>query len=119
MNAALDAFLEQARQAIGAQWVDTRAATLARYGEHTLPAASRAAFCGIVPRVDRRRASHCRRPPTGMASSCIQSAPATTSAWVHASPTSAGQVVVDLGFRMNQILEVNEETCYAECWSPG
>jgi 4-cresol dehydrogenase (hydroxylating) len=29
------------------------------------------------------------------------------------APIASGQVVVDLGFRMNRILEVNEETCYA------
>ena len=34
------------------------------------------------------------------------------------APTSAGQVVVDLGYRMNRILQVNEETCYAEL-EPG
>jgi 4-cresol dehydrogenase (hydroxylating) len=112
MNAALDAFLEQARQAIGAQWVDTRAATLARYGEHTLPADPRTPGAVLFP------------DSTADVQAIVAAAnqhgvplyPISTGNNIglgSRAPIASGQVVVDLGFRMNRILEVNEETCYA------
>ena len=47
--ASLAAFLAQVRQTLDAQWVDTRPATLERYGEHTLPADKRVPGAVLFP----------------------------------------------------------------------
>ena len=48
-TASLTAFLDQVRHSLGAQWVDTREATLMRYGEHTLPAKDRVPAAVLFP----------------------------------------------------------------------
>lgn len=112
MSAALGTFLEQVSKAIGAQWVDTREATLARYGEHTLPAGARAPGAVLFP------------DSTADVQAIVAAAnrhgvplyPISTGNNIglgSRAPVASGQVVVDLGFRMNRILEVNEEICYA------
>jgi 4-cresol dehydrogenase (hydroxylating) len=117
MSKDLEAFCKEVSDSIGSQWVDRRNETLARYGEHTLPAASREPSAVLFP------------GSTAEVRSIVQAAnryrvelyPISTGNNIglgSRSPTSAGQVVVDLGYRMNQILEVNEETCYAEL-EPG
>lgn len=110
--AALDAFLEEVKQALGAQWVDTRAATLARYGEHTLPAAQRTPGAVLFP----ESTADVQAVVAAANRHGVPLYPISTGNNIglgSRAPIASGQVVVDLGFRMNRILEVNEETCYA------
>lgn len=117
MTQDLQAFLKEVGGAIGEQWVDVRAETLARYGEHTLPAASRSPSAVLFP----DSTEQVRQIVLAANRYRIELYPISTGNNIglgSRAPTCAGQVVVDLGYRMNRILEVNEETCYAEL-EPG
>ena len=111
-TASLTAFLDQVRHSLGAQWVDTREATLVRYGEHTLPAKDRVPAAVLFP--ESTADVH-----TIVAAANVHGVPlypistGNNIGLGSRAPNGAGQVVVDLGFRMNRILEVNEEICYA------
>ena len=49
MNEGIQGFLHEVAASIGEQWVDTRRETLARYGEHTLPAPVREPSAVLFP----------------------------------------------------------------------
>ena len=49
MNEGMQGFLREVAAGIGEQWVDTRRETLARYGEHTLPAPVREPSAVLFP----------------------------------------------------------------------
>lgn len=117
MNQDLQGFLKDVRDGLGAKWVDTRPETLERYGEHTLPAPPRTPDAVVFPE------------STAQVQLVVQAAnrhgielyPVSTGNNIglgSRAPAKAGQVVLDLGYRMNRILEVNEETCFAEL-EPG
>lgn len=117
MSSNLQQFLADVAEAMGSQFVDVRQETLARYGEHTLPAPPRMPDAVLFP------------SSTAEVQRIVQAAnlrgvtlyPISTGNNIglgSRAPASAGQVVIDLGYRMNRILEVNEETCYAEL-EPG
>lgn len=113
----LDGFLDAVRSKIGAEWVDTRAETLARYGEHTLPAAPRAPAAVLFP----ASTADVREIVLAANRHGVELFPVSTGNNIglgSRAPARKGQVVLDLGHRMNRILEVNEETCYAEL-QPG
>ena len=115
MNEGMQGFPEVAA-GIGEQWVDTRR----KRSPATANIPCRRRSGNHRPCCFQRQRNTCAPSslrPIGGASSYTPSARATTSGWAPA-PTSAGQVVVDLGYRMNRILQVNEETCYAEL-EPG
>ena len=116
MNEGMQGFLREVAAGIGEQWVDTRR--------------KRSPATANIP-CRRRSGNHrpcCfqRQRNTCAPSSCGQSVAHRAIPHQHGqqhraglpAPTSAGQVVVDLGYRMNRILQVNEETCYAEL-EPG
>ncbi len=117
MSGNLESFLDTVAQAIGAEWVDVRPETIQRYGEHTLPAKQRPPAAVLFPESTRDvqaivKAANQHR---------VQLYPISTGNNIglgSRAPVQEGQVVVDLGYRMNRILEVNEETCYAEI-EPG
>ncbi len=114
---SLDAFLSNVSAKIGAQWVDTRAETLSRYGEHTLPAAPRVPSAVLFP----SSTAEVREIVLAANEHRIQLFPVSTGNNIglgSRAPACAGQVVLDLGHRMNRILEINEETCWAEL-EPG
>ena len=80
MNEGMQGFLREVAAGIGEQWVDTRRETLARYGEHTLPAPVREPSAVLFPAsTEHVRAIVLR--PIGGASSYTPSARATTSGW--------------------------------------
>lgn len=113
----LDGFLDAVRERIGAQWVDTRAETLARYGEHTLPAAAREPSAVLFPESTVEVQEIVRAANLHG----VELYPVSTGNNIglgSRAPARKAQVVLDLGHRMNRILEVNEETCYAEL-QPG
>lgn len=117
MNEGMQGFLREVAAGIGEQWVDTRRETLARYGEHTLPAPVREPSAVLFP----ASTEHVRAIVLAANRWRIELYPISTGNNIglgSRAPTNAGQVVVDLGYRMNRILQVNEETCYAEL-EPG
>ena len=117
MNEGIQGFLHEVAASIGEQWVDTRRETLARYGEHTLPAPVREPSAVLFP----ASTEHVRAIVLAANRWRVELYPISTGNNIglgSRAPTSAGQVVVDLGYRMNRILQVNEETCYAEL-EPG
>ncbi len=117
MSKNLEKFLSDVGAAIGSQFVDVRPETLARYGEHTLPAAPRVPDAVLFP----SSTAEVQRVVQAANDHGIALYPISTGNNIglgSRAPATAGQVVVDLGYRMNRILEVNEETCYAEL-EPG
>lgn len=113
----LNGFLSAVRNKIGAQWVDVRAETLERYGEHTLPAASRLPAAVLFP----GSTEEVRDIVLAANEYGTELFPVSTGNNIglgSRAPARTGQVVLDLGHRMNKILEVNEETCWAEL-QPG
>lgn len=113
----LEAFLAAVGGKIGPKWVDTRAETLERYGEHTLPAAPRLPAAVLFP----ESTAEVREIVLAANEHGVQLFPISTGNNIglgSLAPPRPDHVVLDLGHRMNRILEVNEETCYAEL-QPG
>src|SRR5690606_12572476 len=113
MTTNLSAFLDAVSAALGAEWVDQRPATVKRYGEHTLPGAERPPAAVLFPESTQQVQSIVRAANQYG----VQLYPISTGNNIglgSRAPVKPGQVIVDLGYRMNRILEVNEETCFAE-----
>lgn len=96
---------------LGEEWIDDKEETLERYSEHTLPGEKRRPLAVVYPGdtqdvqriVEVARKHHALLFPFSAGNNIglgSKSAP------------RAGMVVVDLGRRMNRILEINEELCY-------
>lgn len=108
----MDGFLQAARAALGADNVTVGDDTLTRYGEHTLPAADRrpsaVAYPGstdeVVALVEAANAHGVPLFPTSTGNNMGLGTRA---------PVAAGQVVVDLGKRMNRIIEIDDTLGYA------
>ena len=109
---SMDAFLKAAGAALGAEYVNTAAETLTRYGENTMPAGDRRPAAVLYPGSTGevaalvRLANEYRAPlfPTSTGNNMglgTRSAPA------------AGMAVLDLGRRMNRILEIDEKLGFA------
>lgn len=110
-------FLAQVRSDLGDQWVDQRPETLVRYGEHTLPGQARAPSAVLFPESTAQVVAIVKAANEfGVALYPISTG--NNIGLGSRAPARAGQVVVDLGYRMNRIREINEETCYAEL-EPG
>ncbi|NYE23559.1 FAD-binding oxidoreductase [Pigmentiphaga litoralis] len=117
MSAPLNAFVKQVQLALGDKWVDQRPETLARYGEHTLPATPRLPSAVVFP----GSTADVQAIVAAANDHAVPLYPISTGNNIglgSRAPTAAGQVVVDLGYRMNRILEINDEYCYAEV-EPG
>lgn len=113
----LQAFLKDVIATLGEKWVDTRYETLLRYGEHTLPAAPRPPSAVLFP----ESTAQVREIVLAANEHRITLYPISTGNNIglgSRAPVAENQVVLDLGYRMNRILEVNEDTCYAEL-EPG
>ncbi|CAN5720040.1 hypothetical protein BH09PSE5_BH09PSE5_07280 [soil metagenome] len=111
-------FLEAVTKALGdPKWVDTRPETLARYGEHTLPDPARNPLAVLFPGSTKDVEAI-----VGAANEFkVPLYPISTGNNIglgSRAPVAAGQVVVDLGYRMNRILDIDEEFCFAEV-EPG
>lgn len=117
MSSNISAFLDAASAALGKEWVDQRPETIKRYGEHTLPGAERPPAAVLFPESTQQVQSVVRAANQHG----VQLYPISTGNNIglgSRAPVKPGQVIVDLGYRMNRILEVNEETCFAEV-QPG
>ena len=112
MTAAFETFFSEIAAAIGAAAVNRSEETLCRYAENTMPGG------------DRRPAGVVYPASTADVQKIVRSAnahgvplyPISTGNNIglgSRSASSAGQVVVDLGYRMNRILEVDERLGFA------
>jgi 4-cresol dehydrogenase (hydroxylating) len=108
----LTAFLKDCERALGAENVTLVEETIKRYGEHTLPAADRRPGAVVYPGSTAEvqavvRAANAHRVPIFPVSTGNNMGLGTRA------PVAAGQVVVDLGKRMNRIVEIDEVLGYA------
>ncbi len=108
----LDAFLAEVGGALGGDNVNTSDDTLTRYGENTMPGGDRRPSAVVYPGSTAEvqavvRAANAHKVPLYPVSTGNNMGLGTRSA------PSAGMVVVDLGKRMNRILEVDETMGYA------
>jgi 4-cresol dehydrogenase (hydroxylating) len=108
----IEAFFSEVQGEIGAQNVDRDGDTTARYGETTLPAMDRRPPGVLYPESSAQvqgivRAANRHGVPLW---------PIATGNNIglgSRAPVREGQVVVDLGRRMNRVIEVNQELGYA------
>jgi 4-cresol dehydrogenase (hydroxylating) len=105
---AVAAYVDAVEQALGPQSVSTDSEQCAAYGRHTLPVADTIPSAVLFPdstdavQTMVRLANEHKAPlfPIGMGRNLGLGSRA---------PMRSGQIVVDLGRRMNRILEINEE----------
>ncbi|MBN9083448.1 MAG: FAD-binding oxidoreductase [Rhizobiales bacterium 62-17] len=113
MNAAaLEAFLKDVARDVGPDAVNVSAETIARYGENTMPGGDRPPAAVVTPSSTQHvqaivKAANAHKIPLYPISTGNNIGLGSRSA------TLAGQVVVDLGARMNRVLEVSERLGYA------
>ncbi len=112
MTASFDAFFQEIESKLGRDAVNRSEETLTRYGENTMPGG------------DRRPAGVIYPSSTADVQTIVRSAnahkvplyPVSTGNNIglgSRSASSAGQVIVDLGRKMNRILEINDRLAYA------
>jgi 4-cresol dehydrogenase (hydroxylating) flavoprotein subunit len=107
-KASLESFFDAAIKTIGAEWIDRSEATIASHSEHTLPGEPIAPGGVVAPgSVDEvqvlvRLANDFDIPLWPISNGMNVSLGSR-------APISVGQVVVDLGRRMNRILSIDEE----------
>jgi 4-cresol dehydrogenase (hydroxylating) len=112
MQSSYQAFYEEVASAIGGDAVDLSPSTIARFGENTLPSRNRPPSGVVFPAT------------TNDVTAIVQAAnrhkvalfPISTGNNIgigSRAPVRAGYCLVDLGRRMNKILEVNETLGYA------
>ncbi len=107
-----DGFLTQVGDDLGAEHVIVTEETLVRYGENTMPGGDRRPLAVVAPDNTSEvaavvRAANTHRVPLYPISTGNNMGLGTRSA------PAAGMVVVDLGRRMNRILELDEKMGYA------
>ncbi|HKX23541.1 MAG TPA: FAD-binding oxidoreductase [Rhizorhapis sp.] len=110
--AGLDAFLAEAADIVGAGWVDISRAKIVRYGENLSPDGDVAVSGVIYP----ASTDEVRRLVLAANRHHVPLYPVSTGQNIgmgSRAPVKDGQVVIELGRRMNRILELNEEMAYA------
>ena len=108
----MDGFLTAAEGALGADWVDTAADTLARYGDNTLPGGDRRPAAVLCPGSTAEVAALVRLANEHKAPLFPTSTGRNTGLGSRSAP-AAGMAVVDLGRRMNRIIEIDETLGFA------
>ena len=107
MASGTDAFVRELTDELGEQVVSTDSATITRFGETTLPAGSREPCCALFPASTAEvqtivRAANRHR---------VTLYPVSTGNNIglgSRAPVRAGCAVLDLGRRMNRILEIDD-----------
>lgn len=110
--ASLTTFLGEVAQHLGADAINASAETITRYGENTMPGGDRPPAAVVYP----SSTAHVQAIVKAANTHKIPLYPISTGNNIglgSRSATLAGQVVIDLGARMNRILEVNERLGYA------
>ena len=108
----MDGFLTAAEGALGADWVDTADGTLARYGDNTLPGGDRRPAAVLCPGSTAEVAALVRLANEHKAPLFPTSTGRNTGLGSRSAP-AAGMAVVDLGRRMNRIIEIDETLGFA------
>ena len=116
-EAQLKAFFADLEQSLGAEAINLSQETVARYGENTMPGGDQrpggVVFPGSTTDVQAVvRAANRHGVPLWPVST------GNNQGLGMKSPVRPGQVVVDLGRRMNRIVEIDESLCFAEI-EPG
>src|SRR5688572_24875655 len=112
MTSPTEQFFSSLRQQLGSEAVDTAPDTLARYGENLLPGGNRLPAGVVYPSSAEQvqavvRAANQHKVPLWPIST------GENRGLGLKSPVRPGQVVVDLGKRMNRIVEIDETLAYA------
>jgi len=112
MTSPTEQFFSSLRQQLGSEAVDVTAETAARYGENLLPGGARPPAGVVYPGSTEEvqtviRAANAHKVPLWPTST------GENRGLGLKSPVRPGQVVVDLGKRMNRIVEIDETLAYA------
>jgi 4-cresol dehydrogenase (hydroxylating) len=112
MSTNYEEYIDCVAEEIGCEWVDQRTETIERYGEHTLPGENRPPAAIVYP------------GSTGDVQKIVRLAneynvplyPVSAGNNIGLGSRTApreGMIIVDLGRRMNRVLEVDDQLCYA------
>ena len=112
MTGDFDGFLKQVGTALGAEHVNTSEETLTRYGENTLPRGDRPPAAVLSPGSTAEVAAIVKAANAHKIPLYPISTGNNMGLGSRAAP-SAGMAVVDLGRRMNRIIEIDETMGYA------
>jgi 4-cresol dehydrogenase (hydroxylating) len=112
MTATFDSFFSEIAAAIGADAVNRSEETLRRYSENTMPGGDRRPAGVVYP----ASTADVQKIVRGANAHGVPLYPISTGNNIglgSRSASHAGQVVVDLGYRMNRILEIDERLGFA------
>ena len=107
MTAAFDTFFSEITTVMGSDAVNRSEETLRRYGENTMPGGDRQP-AGVVYPASTADVQRVVRSANAHGVPLYPISTGNNIGLGSRSASRAGQVVVDLGYRMNRILEVNE-----------
>jgi len=105
---ALESFLTEVAEEIGADEISRSDETIERYGENTLPGGDRRPAAVVYPGSTAEVQAIVRAANRHKVALYPNSTGANIGLGTRCA-NHAGQVVVDMGKRMNRILEVNEK----------
>lgn len=111
-KAQFEAFFSEIASALGTDTVNRSAETLARYAENTMPGGDRHPAGVVYP----SSTDHVQRIVRAANSHRVPLYPISTGNNIglgSRSASTSGQVVVDLGYRMNRILDIDERLGFA------
>lgn len=112
MTLDTDAFFREIEGELGAEAVNRSRETAQRYGENTMPAGTRS-VAGVVYPASTADVQAMVRTANRHGVSLYPNSTGNNIGLGSRSPVADGQVVMDLGRRMNRILEVNEKMAFA------
>src|SRR5262245_5357971 len=107
MTAAFDTFFNEIAAAIGTDAVNRSEETLRRYGENTMPGGDRWP-AGVVYPASTAEVQNIVRSANAHGVPLYPISTGNNIGLGSRCASRAGQVVVDLGYRMNRILEIDE-----------
>lgn len=107
-----DAFLAEIEGELGPNAVNRSSETAIRYGENTMPGGSRAVD-GVLYPASTAEVQVMVRAAARHGVAIYPNSTGNNIGLGSRSPVKGGQVVMDLGRRMNRILEINEKMAYA------
>ncbi len=117
MPASSSEFLRAVRQTLGNDAVDSSENTLARYAHNRLPEGDRRPSGVVYPR-SAAEVQTIVQLANESKTSLYSTSTGENSGLGLKSPIQPGSVIVDVGARMNRILEIDETLCFAEI-EPG
>lgn len=111
-KSAVDAFVSAVRDVVGERWIDMAAQKVERYGENLMPSGD-VPVSGVIYPADTEQV---RQIVLLANEHHVQLHPVSTGQNIglgSRAPVQPGQFVLELGRRMNRIIEINEELAYA------